>query len=205
MKRILTMLLCGALMLTFFACNEPKKSDPPKQDPPEWEELIEEYDEWATEYVNWQKAFKANPNSPVVMDALGRWPNEIAEWIDRTNEMFLALSDFPEEKSAFVAEINRISKEISGGVSDDATSADVDTFLDEYDAWADEYVAFYEAHKDDKVSQEYRDGVNELIFESIDWTNKINNMELRIKDADLKTTFTAGVATIAAKIAAANK
>ncbi len=206
MKKLLLMLLCGALMLSFVACNDEKKPDqPPKADPPAWEELIEEYDEWATEYVNWQNFFKEDPNHPVAMDALTRWPDEIEEWIDRTNEMYASLEGFNEERAAFVTEINKISKKISGMDTDEAKSEDVQAFLSEYDAWADEYVAFYAAYAENQYSQEFRDGVNNLIFESIDWTNKINVMTSRINDAELLATFTAGVAASAAKIAGANK
>lgn len=205
MKKLLLMLLCGALMLSFVACNDEKKTDtPPKADPPEWEALIEEYDEWATEYVNWQTAFKADPNSPVVMDALTRWPTEIAEWNTATDEMLEKLKDFKEERAEFIAEVNKISKKITGIDTDEATSDDVEAFLAEYDAWADKYVAFYTDETADKYSQEYKDTVNVLIYESIDWTNKINVMTDRITDADLLVTFTGGVATIAAKVAGAH-
>lgn len=206
MKKLLLMLLCGALMLSFNACNDEKKPDqPPKADPPAWEEFIEEYDEWATEYANWQISFKADPNNPVAMDALTRWPSEIEEWNTATAEMLEALKDFKEERAAFIAEVNEISKKITGMDTDEATSDDVQTFLSEYDAWADKYVAFYAAYADNTYSQEYRDGVNNLIFESIDWTSKINVMTSRINDAELLVTFTAGIADIAAKVAGAHK
>ncbi len=205
MKKILLMLLCGALMISIVACNDSKKTEPPKQDPPAWEELIEEYGEWAMEYITFQRAYQANPNSPVIMDSLGKWPNEIKEWGERTHEMFVALNGFKEAQKAYVAELNRISKMIVGGVSGDATKADVDAFIAEYDAWADKYVAFFEAHKDDKTSTEYRDGLNDLIFETCEWSNKVSNMNLRIKDSELLAAFTAEITKISAKIADANK
>lgn len=204
MKKYLLMLLCGALMLSFFACGEPKKTEPPKKDPPDWEELIEEYDEWATEYVTFRRAYKANPTNPVIMDSIGRWPNNIKEWGERTAEMLNALKDFKEEKNAYVAELKRISQKLTDIATDEVTSDEVDAFLAEYDAWADEYVAFFEAHKDDKTSQEYRSGLNDLIFETSEWSNKINNMNLRIEDSALLTSFTAEIAKIAGKLWTAN-
>lgn len=105
------MLLCGVLMLSVFACDGKKKEEP--KEAPDWESLLFEYDEWATEYVNFLIAYKKDPNNPVTSAMVGRWPDEIADWKEKTDEMFKALKDFPEERSEYSAELNRITKRIT--------------------------------------------------------------------------------------------
>ncbi len=111
MKKFLLMLLCGALMLSIFACSEPKKTEP--KEAPDWETLLAEYDEWATEYINCLIAFKADPTNPVTLAMMERWPSELAEWKEQTDEMFKALKDFPTERSEYTAELSRITKRIT--------------------------------------------------------------------------------------------
>lgn len=206
MKKFLLMLLCGALMLSIVACNSDKKTDnPPAGDPPAWEELIEECDEWADDYVNFKNAYKANPNSPVVMDSLGRWMNEIDEWWTSLDEMLESLASFKTEKAKFLAELKKISAKMSGDVKTDATADDVEAFLDEYNTWAeDTYLAFFEQFKDDKVSQDYRNGYNDRVFETISWSVRIYNMKLRIADSTLLNDFENGIDEITGKLASAN-
>ena len=206
MKKFLLMLLCGALMLSIVACNSDKKTGgAPAGDPPAWEELIEECDEWSSDYVNFKNSYKANPNSPVVMDSIGRWMNEIDEWWTSLDEMLEALGAFKTEKAKFLTEVKKITAKMSGDVSTDAAAADVEAFLDEYDTWAeDTYLAFFEEFKDDKVSQDYRDGYNDRMVETISWSVRIYNMKLRITDATLLNDFENGIDEIAGKLASAN-
>ncbi len=199
MKKILLMLLCGALMLSVFACNEPKKTDPPKMDPPDWEELIDEYDDWASECVNYQASYRRDPDNAVNQNMLKKWPRDIKEWDERIAEMLDELNDFPEETSAYVAELKKISKKLTGIEAETATKEEADALLEEYEAWADRYVAFEEEHKDNKVSQEYKRGLNDFIFELAIWGNKIDNMNLRIEDTETLADFSAEVARIAVK------
>ena len=120
MKKFLLMLLCGILMLSMFACNEEEKPAPEPPKAPDWELLIEEYDEWATEYVNFLISFAADPTNPVLSAMVGRWPDEIEEWSNKTADMFKKLNDFPEEQGKFVAELNKITDRIAnaGGESE---------------------------------------------------------------------------------------
>ncbi len=198
MKKILLMLLCGALMLSVFACDKQEKTDPPKMDPPDWEELTDEYDEWASECVNYQASYRKDPENPVNQNMLKKWPRDIKDWNERIAEMLDELKDFPEEKSAYIAELKKISKKLTGIEAETATKAEADALLDEYEAWADSYVAFEEAH-DSKVSQEYKSGFNDYVFELAVYGNKINSIKLRLEDAEALADFTAEIARIDAK------
>lgn len=202
MKKFFLMLLCGVLMLSVFACSEPKKTDP--EEAPDWEALLFEYDEWATEYVNFLIAYKKDPTNPVTSAMVGRWPSEIAEWKEQTDAMFAALKDFPTERNAYIKELSRITKRLTDAAGDTVTEAEINTFLSEYNKWADKYVAFFAAHKDDKKSPEYQTGLTELMTESTEWIGKVKTMTERIIDPTLRASFSAETAKIAAKIASAN-
>ncbi len=199
MKKTLLILLCGILMLSTFACNKPKKSEPPKKDPPEWEELIDEYDDWAGECVNYRKSYERDPENPVNQNMLKKWPRDIEDWEVRIAEMLEKLKDFPEEKSAYIAELKKISKELTGVEAATATSEEIGAFLDEYETWADEYVTFEEENKDNKVSEEYKRARNDYIFKSAYWGNMTANFKLRIEDAETLDSFDAEVAKIEEK------
>lgn len=209
MKKILLMLLCGMLMLSLFACggsdkddssnnSEPQKnnqSQKPEVDPPEWEELTDEYDDWASECVNYQSSYRKDPENPVNQNMLKKWPRDIKDWNERTAEMLDELEDFPEEKSEYIAELKKISKKLTGIEAETATKEEADTLLAEYEAWADTYVAFEEAH-DSKVSQEYKRGLRDYIFELAVWGNKINSIKLRLEDTEALADFTSEIARI---------
>ncbi len=202
MKKILLMLLCGALMLSVFACDKPKKqNNPPKMDPPDWEELTDEYDDWASECVNYRKSYEKAPDNPVNQNMLKKWPRDIADWEVRVAEMLEELKDFPEEKSAYIAELKNISKKLTGIEATAATQDEIDTFLSEYEAWADEFVAYEKANEDNKVSEAYKSKHNDYVFESAYWGNLKASFNLRIEDADKLSSFNTEVASIEAKIA----
>lgn len=215
MKKTLLILLCGILMLSLFACdgsnkddsskgNEPPKNNQgqkPEVDPPEWEELIDEYDEWANECVNYRKSYEKDPENPVNQNMLKKWPRDIYDWEQRVAEMFDELKDFSEEKGKFVDELKKISTKLTGVEITPATQEEIDTFINEYKAWADEYVAFEEENKDNKVSQAYKRARNDYVFELAYWGNMTANFNLRIEDADALESFNAEIAKIDEKAA----
>ena len=201
MKKILLMLLCGALMLSVFACDKPKKSsNPPKMDPPEWEELADEYDDWSRECVNYQASFRKAPDNPVNQNMVKKWPRDIKDWNVRIAEMLDELKDFPNEKKAFIEELKKVSKRLNDADVVEVTADDVEAFLDEYNAWVEGYLAFLEEHKDNKVSEAYKSGLNNLIFETAVWWNKINHVKLGITDAELLDAFSDEAAKLSDKV-----
>ena len=189
MKKILLMLLCGVLMLSVFACDKPKKSEPPKMDPPDWEELTDEYDGWANECVNYRKSYEKDPENPVNQNMLKKWPRDIADWEVRVAEMLEELKDFPEAKSAYIAELKEISKKLTGIEATPATAEEIATFLAEYNTWVDKYVAFEEENKDNKVSEAYKRARNDYVFELAYWGNMAASFNLRIEDAETLNSF----------------
>lgn len=201
MKKIFLTLFCGVIIIfSLFACDKNNDKEPKA---PDWRALITEYDAWADEYVIFQTAYRADPTDTELISQLEGWASQLEGWTKKTNDMFNALYDYPSEKNEFTSELSRITKKIVEGITDDVTDAEINALLDEYDAWADDYVAFFEIHKDDRNTAEFNSELTVLMTEMAEWTQKVNDMSARIKDSNKLASFSSKVAVIAEKVASA--
>lgn len=114
MNRITSVLLALLLLVFLSACELPQVSEDAAGEQAEWERFIEEYNEFADEYVQLFEQYKENPQDMSIFEDFTDAASKAAEWASKATEMTKELIGAPEDAAKFAAELLEIAKKLAG-------------------------------------------------------------------------------------------
>ncbi|MBR3870392.1 MAG: hypothetical protein IKJ17_02705 [Clostridia bacterium] len=114
MKRLLTILLCVALLFSFAGCTAHVNNgdEVVTETTSEWKKFLKEYESWVDTYVSVTEKYSENPSDPTVLADYTNMTNDMVKWQMNADKIAKELSDSEKELAEYTAELARIVEKL---------------------------------------------------------------------------------------------